>query len=577
VKIDSRITPSSVISIIVLILTVIVLIVVYVFPRPDSTLFTVIRVIILLSISFLFYQMYLFYSSGERLWGRGDKKDGKTSSEINRYFHDEDESELEYFIQNILELVFSALPQFDIYYYTISATNRHLYKRGFSGKDEKFKEKLFISESWEKKISEEGSFHFLTHGSGNDILKELTEVAVDNISVLVIPTIINSEVKGVLIASAVQFGDFDENNKHLMVSCAELIRTTYLQSVTLSYLRNDNSFITQMETHIDSLDIGISEDEMLASLVAFCEQKFTFDKMTLTLIDPKHKNEAIIRLIAGFDMDYGKNDRFTLDGTVHDKIIKNKNGILIENYIKEADLEGRFKKGDINEYQFMSLAGVAVSSNNGVIGTLSLESFTSRRYDDTDLKLLKAFGDKIGTLLGWWESYNHVRKTATIDGLTGLLNHRAFLERFEHELSRTNRYKTNLVLMILDLDKFKRINDSYGHLFGDYVLSETAKCLQKSVRNIDIVARYGGEEFAIVLINTVKEDVKETAVRIIENLANYNFGKDDISVRMTISAGAAEFPNDGQTVRELIASADETMYAVKKDGGNDVYFDSNAA
>ena len=97
------------------------------------------------------------------------------------------------------------------------------------------------------------------------------------------------------------------------------------------------------------------------------------------------------------------------------------------------------------------------------------------------------------------------------------------------------------------------------------------------MRNIDIVARYGGEEFAIVLINTVKEDVKETAVRIIENLANYNFGKDDISVRMTISAGAAEFPGDGQTVRELIASADEAMYAVKKDGGNDVYFDVSAA
>jgi len=113
-------------------------------------------------------------------------------------------------------------------------------------------------------------------------------------------------------------------------------------------------------------------------------------------------------------------------------------------------------------------------------------------------------------------------KSAIHDGLTDLLNHKAYQERFVEELSRAKRFKQNLVLLILDLDKFKRINDTYGHLYGDYVLKDVAKILKESVRNIDICARYGGEEFAIVLVNTDIEYARPVAERIIEKVAEYH-------------------------------------------------------
>jgi len=151
------------------------------------------------------------------------------------------------------------------------------------------------------------------------------------------------------------------------------------------------------------------------------------------------------------------------------------------------------------------------------------------------------------------------------------------MERFDEEINRASRYQEHLVLLMLDLDKFKRVNDSYGHLYGDYVLEQTAQSLRMSVRNIDLVARYGGEEFAIILVNAFKAGVLQTAKRIINNVANHEFNKEGISVRITISAGAAEFPSEGTTIRELIAKADEAMYEVKRRGGNDVSLTFNAA
>ena len=161
------------------------------------------------------------------------------------------------------------------------------------------------------------------------------------------------------------------------------------------------------------------------------------------------------------------------------------------------------------------------------------------------------------------------------DSLTGLLNHGSFIELFQQELQRAGRYNEELVLLILDLDKFKRINDTYGHLYGDYVLKDTSEILKSAVRNIDIVARYGGEEFAVVLVKAGKKDSIETARRIVRSVGEHNFKYDGISVNMTISAGMAEYPFGGKNVKELIGNADSAMYEAKKQGGNDVGIAAN--
>ena len=152
--------------------------------------------------------------------------------------------------------------------------------------------------------------------------------------------------------------------------------------------------------------------------------------------------------------------------------------------------------------------------------------------------------------------------------MTDLLNHAAFKERFEEEVRRASRFNQFLTLVVLDLDKFKRINDSHGHLYGDYVLQTVASIIKNSVRTIDVVGRYGGEEFAILLINTDKEMALAVSKRIVESIADYAYSKDGTEVKMTISAGMSEFPTDADQIRDLIAKADKAMYAAKAKGGN---------
>ena len=174
----------------------------------------------------------------------------------------------------------------------------------------------------------------------------------------------------------------------------------------------------------------------------------------------------------------------------------------------------------------------------------------------------------LSSVLSWHTEYQHMYKSATHDGLTGLLNHRTFMIRFEEELNRAVRFQQTFVLSMLDLDKFKRVNDTFGHYFGDYVIKTVAQIIKESVRNIDVVARYGGEEYVIILVDTNKEKAQIVANRIVKNIEAFLFEQDEIHTRLTISAGLAEFPKDSDMAKGLIEKADEAMYDAKKLGGN---------
>ena len=156
------------------------------------------------------------------------------------------------------------------------------------------------------------------------------------------------------------------------------------------------------------------------------------------------------------------------------------------------------------------------------------------------------------------------------DGLTGLLNHKSFLKRFKEELSRANRFNQDLGLIVLDLDKFKSINDTYGHLYGDFVLKQVSNIISDNVRTIDVVGRYGGEEFSVLLVNTNIEDCEPMAQRIVDKIAQNTFLKDGIASNITISAGMAGFPSHSDQIKGLIDKADKAMYVTKSNGGNGV-------
>jgi diguanylate cyclase (GGDEF)-like protein len=161
-----------------------------------------------------------------------------------------------------------------------------------------------------------------------------------------------------------------------------------------------------------------------------------------------------------------------------------------------------------------------------------------------------------------------LEEQATTDGLTGLVNHRTFQERFSSMLGRADRHKFRVAMLLTDIDHFKKVNDTYGHPTGDAVLKRVASILKASARKIDIVARYGGEEFALVLEGTDRAGARQLAERIREEVSQQVFESSKGPFNATLSLGVAVYPDDGKAKQDIISCADKALYAAKHAGRN---------
>lgn len=162
-------------------------------------------------------------------------------------------------------------------------------------------------------------------------------------------------------------------------------------------------------------------------------------------------------------------------------------------------------------------------------------------------------------------------ESALRDGLTGAYNKRYFLDRLDCEIKFSLRHKVNLALMMLDLDKFKEVNDSFGHLAGDAALTSFSEMVRGSIRNEDVFARYGGEEFAIITRSISRDDVYRFANRLRRETSELVVESGGRRIPITVSIGIATIPEDSVgTYEEFIQAADEMLYKAKRSGRNRV-------
>lgn len=206
---------------------------------------------------------------------------------------------------------------------------------------------------------------------------------------------------------------------------------------------------------------------------------------------------------------------------------------------------------------------------------LELISYVTRRaverlkLVDENKKLLEELKEKNEALV---KSNRMLKQLAIRDGLTGLLNHRAFQEGLKSELLRAQRHGHHFSLLLMDVDFFKTYNDNNGHPAGDTVLASIAKIFRINMRKTDIVARYGGEEFVAVLSETPKDSALVLAEKIRQSVEEYEFegGKNQPGGKVTLSIGLATFPQDATDGKALIEKADKALYEAKAGGRNKV-------
>lgn len=202
------------------------------------------------------------------------------------------------------------------------------------------------------------------------------------------------------------------------------------------------------------------------------------------------------------------------------------------------------------------------------LGALVVGSTHPEAYDDRRREMVELVADQVAIKLDLAQAHEQIREMATLDGLTGLANHRVFQQAFDNMLNRATRASSNVCMILTDIDRFKSVNDTYGHPFGDVVLKAVAKVLGGAVRKVDLAARYGGEEFAILLEDSDEAGGLQMAERIRHEVQALRFEHEGRPVQVTLSLGVAAYPDHGLEKADLIARADEALYHAKRSGRN---------
>ena len=224
--------------------------------------------------------------------------------------------------------------------------------------------------------------------------------------------------------------------------------------------------------------------------------------------------------------------------------------------------------GDETPHELGALAIVPLRGMEGVIGALVLESESPMRILPADAKNLRLLGVMAARALETVWEIEEINRRARTDALTGLANRQQFEERLTRIVMETNRFGGSCTLVVVDVDRFKHVNDTYGHQIGDEVLRRVAAALQGEVRNVDLCARYGGEEMAILLPQTDLRGGCQLAERLRKAVGDRPCVSGGRDIRVTISLGLATYPEGARDRDELFSAADRALYGAKRDGRN---------
>jgi len=374
-------------------------------------------------------------------------------------------------------------------------------------------------------------------------------------SMCAVPLILYDRAVGVMAVHSSKEQAFDDGHVEFLrvlageaaiaIENARLFAAEQKKSRQLTLINNVSSHA------ITTLD----PDEMLAKIAAEMEKHLAYDHIGIAILDYSAK-ELVVQAEAGARREAVGRRILLGEGLVGQVARSGQTTIVRE---VSASSPRLVLPG--------SVASVALPVTYGeqFLGVLYVESSEPCEFSEQDVLLLRTLADLFAGALHNALTFQKAQEQAITDGLTGVKTHRFLMEALSAEWKRSTRANRPLALVLMDLDRFKFVNDFYGHLEGDVVLQRVGHILEQNCRRSDVVARYGGDEFVILMPETAIEQARQLANKLRGWIASDPLLRDK---NITASFGIAAFPVHGSTPQELIQVADSSMYLSKHQGGN---------
>ena len=322
--------------------------------------------------------------------------------------------------------------------------------------------------------------------------------------------------------------------------------------------RSKSRHLTLLNNISRNIIVTLNPDEMLSNIADELERGLDYSHIGIGLLDYSSK-EIVIQAEAGRRKG-ALGRRMSLDGNVVGRVART--GQMTVVTYGSPDTPGEPVLKD-------SIAAIAlpIVYADQLHGVLYMETDQSSDFPQEEILFLGTLADLISGALHNALTFQKAQEQAITDGLTGLKTHRFFMEALSGEWKRSTRAGRSFSIVLMDLDRFKFVNDFYGHLDGDLVLQRMAHILEQNCRRSDVIARYGGDEFVILMPETDSEQSHQLATKLRSWVCADPVLREK---NVTSSFGVASFPLNGSTPQELIQVADSSMYLSKHQGGNAV-------
>src|SRR5262252_2943695 len=322
-----------------------------------------------------------------------------------------------------------------------------------------------------------------------------------------------------------------------------------------------NQEVTIFHDVAKALTSSLDLDSILQTIMEKMAEYFRPDTWSLLMVDEEH-NELYFAIAVGDAAEALKDVRLKVGEGIAGWVAKNGEQLIVPDVYTDPRFATRID--EVTQWETRSIICVPLNSKHRVLGVIQLVNVDVKGFGDQEIFFLQALCDYAAIEIENSRAVEKIQELTITDDCTGLYNARHLYKTLETEVYRSSRFAYEFSVLFIDLDHFKQVNDTHGHLIGSKLLAEIGYLIKAQLRLIDYAFRYGGDEFVILLPQTPKDAALVVARRLRDTLRTTLFCQEEgLNLNVRASIGVATYPHDAKTPHDVIRQADEMMYLVK--------------